>query len=243
MANDDATVWGGQIRLGRKPENNELLVGNADGGFALTPSSSVIPTVDIQTLLDGISNTQGSILYRDASDWVALPPADSGYVLQTNGVGNIPSWVPPSSYTPSWTDVVKSADQSVSSSTTPVNATDLSFSVLPNTYYSFEICLLYSNASGNLRLAVTFPSSPTALMYAATGLDYWGTGYPYPGQTTSGGTINLDLASGSGTVFVNGYLDNGSNAGTVQLQFAQTISSSSATTLRKGSWLRYRTVP
>lgn len=44
MVDDVAAVWGGQIRLGRKPANNEILVGNTDGNFALAASSSILPT-------------------------------------------------------------------------------------------------------------------------------------------------------------------------------------------------------
>lgn len=89
MANDKATVWGGQIRLGRDPAANETLIGNADGTFDLSP----LPSANIQTLLDGISNTQGSILYRGASAWTALSPGTAGQVLSTGGAGANPSWV------------------------------------------------------------------------------------------------------------------------------------------------------
>ena len=44
MVDDVAAVWGGQIRLGRQPANNEILVGNTDGNFALAASSSILPT-------------------------------------------------------------------------------------------------------------------------------------------------------------------------------------------------------
>lgn len=42
--------------------------------------------------LDSISSTQGVILYRGASDWEALSPGTSGYVLQTGGAAANPSW-------------------------------------------------------------------------------------------------------------------------------------------------------
>jgi hypothetical protein len=41
-------------------------------------------------------STQGSILYRGASGWVALAPGTAGQVLSTNGAGANPSWVPQS---------------------------------------------------------------------------------------------------------------------------------------------------
>lgn len=44
MVDDVAAVWGGQIRLGRKPANNEILVGNTDGNFALAATPSNFPS-------------------------------------------------------------------------------------------------------------------------------------------------------------------------------------------------------
>jgi hypothetical protein len=49
-------------------------------------------TANIQTLLDGISATQGVVLYRGASAWVALSPGTVGYFLQTQGAGADPVW-------------------------------------------------------------------------------------------------------------------------------------------------------
>lgn len=237
MANDDVTVWGGQVRLGRDPANNELLVGNTNGGFTLTPSSTVAP--GIQTLLDGISNTQGSILYRGASSWAALAPGASGYLLSANGAAANPSWIAPYSYTPPWTDVVKtSADQSVTNSTTLADATGLSFAVTSGTYYSFIFgMILESVTSRGVKIAITTPSS--GLLWAPANSN------AVPGTNASGTAINvIPTASASGTYSVNlmGYFNCSSN-GTLQLQFAQ-ISAALATsaTIYKGSWLRYRTV-
>lgn len=38
--------------------------------------------------------TKGDILYRDTATWERLPAGTSGHVLQTNGAGAAPSWVP-----------------------------------------------------------------------------------------------------------------------------------------------------
>ncbi len=46
----------------------------------------------ISTILDWISTTRGSILYRGASGWAALPPNTAGYVLKDGGSGADPSW-------------------------------------------------------------------------------------------------------------------------------------------------------
>ena len=244
MVDDVATTWGGKITLGRAPANTELLVGNATGGFDLTPYGSIIPpAANIQTLLDGISNTQGSILYRSASEWVALAPGTSGNVLSTNGAGANPSWVAPSPYTPVWTDGVKSADQSRTSSTVLTNATDMSFSVAANTYYSFQFQLLFNIAGagagtgGGLNISITCPAGGTLMFGSPGGL--------YSGATGSGTTYVLVSSTNlivPLNVMITGYLSNGANAGTLQLQFSQNTSSANAVTMRKGSWFQYRTV-
>jgi len=52
-----------------------------------------IPLSDIQqSLLDAISDTQGSILYRGATAWAALAPGVSGQALLTQGAGANPVW-------------------------------------------------------------------------------------------------------------------------------------------------------
>ncbi len=43
-------------------------------------------------VLDWLSATQGAILYRDGSAWVALPPGSPGQRLATGGSGANPSW-------------------------------------------------------------------------------------------------------------------------------------------------------
>lgn len=52
------------------------------------------PAPDIQALLNGISATQGTILYRNATDWVALAPGTLGYVLSTQGASADIQWIP-----------------------------------------------------------------------------------------------------------------------------------------------------
>ena len=49
--------------------------------------------VTISQALDWISTTQGAILYRNATTWVALAPGTSGQVLQTGGAAANPSWL------------------------------------------------------------------------------------------------------------------------------------------------------
>jgi len=52
------------------------------------------PAPDIQTLLDGIATAQGTMLYRNATEWVGLAPGSAGYVLATSGAGHDLAWAP-----------------------------------------------------------------------------------------------------------------------------------------------------
>jgi hypothetical protein len=52
--------------------------------------------VSLSQLLDWGSSTQGAILYRGASGWVALTPGTAGQFLRTGGAAANPTWAAPS---------------------------------------------------------------------------------------------------------------------------------------------------
>lgn len=62
------------------------------GGAGADPTWEAPTVANIQSLLDGISTTQGVVLYYNGTDWVALSPGTSGHFLKTNGAGANPSW-------------------------------------------------------------------------------------------------------------------------------------------------------
>jgi hypothetical protein len=70
-----------------------LIAGN---GIDLAPSgdigADVTISADVQAILDQITTTHGSILYRSASAWAALAPGTAGEFLQTGGAGADPAW-------------------------------------------------------------------------------------------------------------------------------------------------------
>lgn len=230
MADDIATVYAGQIRLGRNPANNELLVGDANGNFALTASSSISPS--IQTQLDGISNVQGSVLYRSASAWSALAPGTAGQVLSTNGANANPSWIAQSA----WSEAVATAD-SQSSNTTLTTAAGLSFSASAGVYYSFEFGIILSVvASSGFKIAISAPNG--SLRWSPGNNNTTGV------TVSNAATILIPTSVATVTTFaatVLGYF-NCTAQGNVQLQFAQQAAQASPVFIYKGSWLRYRTV-
>jgi len=68
----------------------------AGAGIGLSPSGNIGQDVTIsaqvQEILDQLSTTQGSVIFRGAADWEVLAPGASGQFLKTNGAGANPAW-------------------------------------------------------------------------------------------------------------------------------------------------------
>lgn len=66
--------------------SNQRIVANYSGSTA-APGETTLTAV-----LDSLTTTQGSIIYRNASSWSVLTPGTAGQVLQTGGASANPSW-------------------------------------------------------------------------------------------------------------------------------------------------------
>ena len=76
-------------------ENAEIIAGSGLDGGGLLKDSPITLTADAQEILDQITTTHGSVVYRGAAAWQALAPGTLGYLLSTNGSGADPSWIVP----------------------------------------------------------------------------------------------------------------------------------------------------
>lgn len=61
---------------------------NPDGNIKNSP----IISADAQEILDQISTTRGTVLYRGLLGWAGLAPGTAGQFLKTNGAGADPAW-------------------------------------------------------------------------------------------------------------------------------------------------------
>ena len=68
----------------RSAHKQRFFIGRCASRKRLTRTPSVV--------LDVIGATEGDVLYRGASAWLALAPGTSGQVLQTQGAGATPQW-------------------------------------------------------------------------------------------------------------------------------------------------------
>lgn len=143
---------------------------------------------------------------------------------------------------PKWSFVPVTSDQSVSGSTS-LTDTALTFPVAASKTYAFRAVLDVQMGAGGIRLAANGPASPTRVRIGG-------------GQATSpGGNQAPALVAAYGSLFytftsaqvawifeIHGVVQNGTNAGSVTLQFAQSASDPANTTIKAGSHLEYREI-
>jgi hypothetical protein len=135
--------------------------------------------------------------------------------------------------------VRKSSNQSVTSSTTLVDDSQLLFAVEANATYLFNIFLWVYAADGtpDIKLTVTGPSGSSIAFSPST---YYATG----DGTTALGTVATGGVTFGAFVDANernqlyfGSILNGGTAGNLQFRWAQNTSSGTATTVKAGSYI------
>ena len=82
-----ATGPTGAPGAGSTPINDGELMANTSGASALPVGMTLSAYLDV-----ALSSTQGTLLYRSGSAWVALATGTAGQVLQTGGASANPSW-------------------------------------------------------------------------------------------------------------------------------------------------------
>lgn len=136
----------------------------------------------------------------------------------------------------------KTADESVTSSTTLQNDDHLTFAIAASEEWIAHGTMSIGAALGTtgIKLSVTVPASATLILTAAVAGDT--ADKSASGHITTSGTA-MDVTAALMTGCVNAVVTfqlwvlNSTNAGNVTIQFAQSTSSGSALTVRKGSSL------
>jgi hypothetical protein len=141
-----------------------------------------------------------------------------------------------------WQTVVKSANQSVTSSTVLVNDTHLLLPLAANATYLLDGFIAYDGAfgAGEFKTDWTLPAG-AALFWGLNGPTVGG-GALYDSNSRNSGTVAAAGTYGTGgtrtSISPRGYITTGGTAGTLRLQWAQNASNATATTVYAGSWVR-----
>ena len=222
-----------------------------------TPTASKIPIADGSGKLDGWISAPVLASLIDAAGDLLVGTADNtagrlakGSALQTlrvNAGATALEWATPSSG--GATLKAKSADESVTSSTTLQDDDHLTFAVEASGIYLVEYFLkvLSASATPDLKLAFTAPSGATfdwGPDINSANEDIWvpvGTGDTPVAASNLSTEANFGLsANNTKLIHVKGILIVDTTAGNFTLRWAQSSSNGNATTIKKGSMVRYQ---
>jgi hypothetical protein len=143
---------------------------------------------------------------------------------------------------------LKTANESVTSSTTLQNDDELAIPLAGNAKYIMDGFLFYQGASspaGDLKMDFLVPSGGV-MKWANFGVNPSGlTQYNVVGEGAAAGSpraVGTNGIPGSGGIEMScaprGYISTSSTSANLQFRFAQNVSSATATTVLAGSWLR-----
>ena len=134
--------------------------------------------------------------------------------------------------------IIQAADQSVASSTT-LEDSDLSLSILPNRNYGFEIRGVATIGAGGWKLALDVPSDVAnqngSLEIFDTSDDTILATVADAGAVAVGGAVSN--AGENHILRLDGVIENGPSGGNVKLQFAQNSSNADGISLLRGARL------
>lgn len=194
----------------------------ANGGTGITSFGT-----GVATALGNNTNGASGVVVLDAS--AKLPAVDGSALTNLPGGGA--------------TYVYRTADSSVvTGSTAYVDDGVLQFAVSASKDYTARFVIrCTTNASADIKFQITGPASPTLVKYVVTGIDANGAQASFsPLATAFSTSISCDISATTATVFIDLIVRNGTNAGTVKLQFAQNTSNGVSTFISAGSILEYK---
>lgn len=138
----------------------------------------------------------------------------------------------------SWTEVLKTADESVTSSTAQQNDDHLLFTAAANKNYEIDAFLVGTDTAGNgFNFEWVEADGTFHLLYYGISVT---SAIAFTACTHATGVATINVAGGNFFVRFTGVLRAGGAGGTFRLKWAQSFSSGTSVTLLNGSSLRYR---
>ncbi len=128
------------------------------------------------------------------------------------------------------------------SSTTPTSVTGLSFPVEANKRYWVEVYLFLNaaNTTQDFKAGWDRPTGTTAAWGGQNDMNPVAVGSAPATPTAAGGTLSWGSRAGDSMAALLGWFFVSGTAGTVQFQMAQDVSNAGASTVKTGSFIRYR---
>ena len=134
---------------------------------------------------------------------------------------------------------VVTANQSVTSSTTLVDVSDLTIRLGKYERVNFKYNIFYTTAAaGDFKYLIDTPASLTSYHAAQNGCDHAGAALASI-ITAEGSAIAIQASGTDGCLQLTGTIENGATAGDLKFSFAQNTSDGTAATVREGSSVQY----
>ena len=136
--------------------------------------------------------------------------------------------------------IVKSADESVTNSTTLQDDDHLLFPVGANETWNFEAALFVDGNSGHIKYAIDVPSGTLKIdirQWAGTGVG--NTPHEIVTVDNTATTTSFDINNtGTSSAYINGLVTSGGTGGSVIIRWAQRSSNGTPTYVRQNSYLK-----
>jgi len=212
-----------------------LVLGNTTSGNGTEIyGTGMTIAVTSSLTLNLATNATGDIYYRNSGgNFTRLAIGSSGDVLTV--ASGIPSWAAPSTLSKETITKVKTARETVTSSSTLQDDDHFTFTVKANkTYVITALIALQAANTVGLKWAFTVPTGASGRINQDAGA----TGYPSIDMDITTGfstTDQINSPNANHTLKIYGYVVISSTAGTVTFQWAQGSSNVAGTYLERGS--------
>lgn len=190
-------------------------------------------TTFIKSSLEGILTTKGDLLSFSTVP-ARLPVGTDTQVLTADSSQSLGLKWADASAGLTFARIIKSADETVNSTTTLQDDDELTTALSANKRYFFVLYLYFvSDATPDFKYLLTVPTGSNSRRIVSD----WGAVFESSTTTPSISTSPLVSNSNQYTVSVHGYVITAGTAGNLTLQWAQNTSDAANTTVKAGSTL------
>jgi hypothetical protein len=236
----------GRLLFGNSGGNAQTIMSTASTIFQNTSNVALFTVDNTNTRLQvGSSTTDatGVLLVVDSYNNATDPTGVDGSIYYNTALGKFRCYE-----AAAWRDclgaltVDKAATQNVTNSATFADATDLSFPVAANGFYTFDAFISFSTTSATADFKYTFNATTASVVNVSATAPTSATASTFCSIVASGQTCALvSTANYRSVMRVSGYIQNGGTAGTVTFRFAQnTAVAGQSATVYQGSAITYQ---